>query len=345
MKTTLSEAKTAFSWSNFTNLCVSDARLRLLLNEAVMRLRPKGLWVGVTRRYQVCTNNACFTWPRQIETIEGAWICSQPITLRNDLFETLPNSYGLLDAESSISRQLVDRGSEFCTHTDINEARKIALFASYAADAGKVVLLQGRDSGANWVLTNSGATDGENISLVNGYRVSSTIWSPPGLTGVQKAATIGPVRAYSVLSTCPSGIVADISAFDPIAIAYWEPDETLPCYRRSLIPSLQDAGACTDSQSGCENTQITVLAKLQFIRAVKDSDYLQIGNLPALKEEVQSILKGERGLITESQAHEARAVQLLEEELMSYTGHGVVQPIKMEEGFGSSGIENMVSSW
>lgn len=345
MKLTLAAAKAGVNWSQCTNLCSSDSRLVTYLNEAVQRLRPKGLWVGTTQRYQICVCNACLTWPRQIETIEGAWICESPLTLRNDLFEALPNGPGLLDAESNIGHQLIDRGGGYVTHTDLLENRKIALFSSNAGDVGKTVLLQGRDSGANWVTTGGGVTDGESLALVNGYKVSTTVWSPPGLTGVQKQATLGPVRAYSVTTACPSGVVAAIAAFSPIAIAYWEPDETLPNYRRSLVPNLQNAGACSDAATGCTNTQVTVLAKLQFIPAVKDTDYLQIGNLPALKEEVQAILKGERGLLAESEAHEARAVRLLEEELSSYEGHGVVQPFKVDSLFGCGDIENVVNSW
>lgn len=350
MITTLGKAKSAFSWSQFTNLCSSDSRLVLVLNEAVMRLRQKGLWVGTTKTFQVCGSNACLTWPRQIETIELAWLCTRPITIRNEWFESLPNGFGRLKSDASIGNQLVDRGSGYVCHTDIVVARKIALFDANPADAGKTVLIQGRDSGANWVSTNGGATDGELLTLIaglSGYKVSATTWSPPGIVGVQKQATLGPVRAYAVLPACPSGTVADISTFDPIAIAYWEPDELLPDYRRSLIPNLQSAGPCSSNDNGCEKTQITVYAKLQFIPAVKDTDYLQIGNLPALKEMVQSILKGERGLISEAEAHETRAVRLLEEELMSNMGHGVTQPFKVEDSalFGAGAIENPVNSW
>lgn len=347
MKLTLSEALDNADWSALSNYCRTDTRLRMKLNESVMRLRSKGLWVGTVQRFQVCTSQACLTWPRQIETIEAAWLCDRPLTLRNEWFETLPNSFGRVHADTGIGNQLIDRGDGFVVHTDTVDHRKIALFSSNPSDAGKTVLLQGRDSGANWVQTVGGTVNGESLALVNGYNVSTTTFDPPGLVGVQKAATLSPVRAYAVLPTCPSGVVATIAAFDPIAIAYWEPDETLPNYRRSLIPTLQNAGPCSNCADSCENTQITVLAKLQFIRAVALTDYLQIGNLAALKEEVQAILKGEQGLLDESEAHEARAVRLLQEELSSYEGHGVVQPFKVEdtELFGAGFIENPVNAW
>lgn len=351
MKLTLSEALANVDWTPITNYCSTDSRLKMKLNEAVQRLRPKGLWVGTVADYRICTSNACLTWPRQIETIEAAWMCEHPLTLRNGWFESLPNSFGRVKADTGIGSQLIDRGDGFVQHTDITGHRKIALFSSNPSDAGKAILLQGRDSGANWVQTVGGTVNGESLTLVNGYKVSTTLWDPPGLVGVQKAATLSPVRVYAVTSACPSGAVAAIAAFDPIAIAYWEPDETLPNYRRSLVPTLQNAGACASSSCNedpsCTQTQVTVKAKIQFIRAVNSTDYLQIGNLPALKEEVQAILKAERGLINEAEAHEARAVRLLDEELSSYEGHGVVQPFRVEdtELFGAGAIENPVNAW
>jgi hypothetical protein len=349
-KATLSEAKAFTDWTRFTNLCVSDVRLRALLNEAVMRLRPKGMWVGTTIKYRICAAAACVTFPRQIETVEAAWICNSPITIRNGWFESYPNSYGLANANSGPQSVLMDRGAGYVQFADISSTAKIALVSTQPLDAGKLVLLQGRDSNGQYVRTVNDNVDGEQVSLVNGIVVTSTIWAPPGLVGVQKEATRAPVRAYAVDPSCPSGVIASIAAYSPMNLAYWEPDETLPNYRRSLVPGLQNGSGCSTcagTTSDCSTSQLTVIAKLNFIPVVKDTDYLQIGNLPAIKEEVQSILKRERGLIDEAEAHEAVAVRLLEEELMSYEGHGVVQPFKVDSAsvFGGGGVENYVTPW
>jgi hypothetical protein len=348
-KATLAEAKAFTDWTRFTNLCVTDTRLRSLINEATMRLRPKGKWVGTWQRYRICAPSACVTWPRQIETIEAAWICNRPITIRNGWFETLPNSFGMLNSESGPGSVLIDRGAGFTGFADLSGTAKIALVNTQPLDAGKTVLLQGRDgSNGNYVRTVNDNVDGELVTLVNGTVVSTTTWAPPGLVGVQKEVTRAPVRAYAVDPSCPSGTVASIAAYNPMALAYWEPDETLPNYRRSLVPGLQNGGSCSTcagTTSDCTTTQLTVIAKLNFIPVVKDSDYLQIGNLPAIKEEVQSILKRERGLIDEAEAHEAVAVRLLEEELSSYEGHGVVTPLKVDSAsmFGGGGVDNYVT--
>lgn len=356
MKLTLAKALASVDWTAITNYCASDPRLRMKLNEAVQRLRPIGKWVGTIQDYRVCTDNACLTWVRQIETIEAAWLCEHPLTLRNGWFETLPNSFGRVKADTGIGSQLIDRGDGFVQHTDIVSDSKIALFSANPSDTGKLVLLQGRDSGANWVQTGGGAVNGEQLALVNGYRVSTTIWDPPGLVGVQKVPTLSPVRAFAVDPSCPSGVLPPgppdpITPFSPIAIAYWEPDETLPNYRRSLVPTLQNAGPCSTSNCNgdpsCEKTQVTVKAKLQFIEAVNPTDYLQIGCLPALKEEVQAIVLAERGQLDASAIHHAVAIRLLEEELSSFEGHGVVQPFKVEdtEMFGAGFVENPVNAW
>lgn len=346
MLLTLGEAKTGCVWSAFTNLSATDSRLVTYLNEAVRRLLPKGKWVGTYTRDTLCLNQNCITWRRQYETIEAWWECKNPGRIRNEFFETNPNSFGLMDAGSAISRELVDRGSGFCQQRDIYVASKIRLYPAYAADAGKTVLVQGYDPTGEWIRTPAGVgtNNGELLTLALPYVETANFFNPPGMFRVQKPVTKGPVTAYSV---------------DPVTaaltkIAYWEPDETLPDYRRSLVPGLDAAGSCGTGKNcdgsddtSCDQTQITVLAKLKFIPAVNDTDYLLIGNLPALKEMVQAILKGERGLLDESEAHEVRAVRLLEEELMSHEGSGVTQPFKVEDSalFGAGYIENPVNSW
>ena len=354
MIATLGYAKANMQWPRFTNLCATNPVLPGYLNEAQQRLRPKGLWVGTVQDYRICIASACVTLPRQAETIEQAWLCSTPMIVRSRWFESLPNSFGRLNANSGIGNQLTDRGYGFCTFGDLSGTAKIAVFTANnsGTDAGKHVLLQGRDVNNQFIRTVGDSVDGEQITLVSGITVSNTVFAPPGLVRVQKDATMGPVFAYAVDPSCPSGTVADITPYSPIQIAYWEPDELLPNYRRYLVPGAgvtnQQCGGCNGGvDTSCGSTSLTMTVKLAFVPALKDTDYLQIGNLPALKEEVISILKAERGEFQDSEAYEARAVRLLEEEVSSYEGHGVVQPFKVDasNNWGAGSIENVVTPW
>jgi hypothetical protein len=52
----------------------------------------------------------------------------------------------------------------------------------------------------------------------------------------------------------------------------------------------------------------------------KDTDWILIGNLPALKDMVMSILKAEKDLPEEAELYEARAIRELSKELVDHEG-------------------------
>ncbi len=129
------------------------------------------------------------------------------------------------------------------------------------------------------------------------------------MTGVQKPDTNGVVRLYEY----------NTDTATQRALAYYEPDETVPQYRRSLIAGI-GSGGCTSGE--CETKTVTVMAKLRFIPVVNDTDYLPIGNIPAIKDMVQSIRKMENNLFEEAKAYEASAINELDRELREHLGDG-----------------------
>lgn len=86
---------------------------------------------------------------------------------------------------------------------------------------------------------------------------------------------------------------------------------------------------CGDSDD-CSNKTVTVIAKLRHIDVSSDNDYFLLGNRGALKLMVMALLKEERNLFEESMAYEAKAVQLLQEELSAYEGDGALPTLKTE---------------
>ncbi|MBA3357746.1 MAG: hypothetical protein H0U18_17755 [Pyrinomonadaceae bacterium] len=316
-------------------LCTTDtAKLPRYLNEAVMRLLPKGQWRGTVARYKFCTIAACLTFPRQIETALGFSICRAPGTIRSHWYEFLDFGVGQLSHDDCAADQLIDRGTA-CAFDDIATiGNKIKIYADLAVDAGKTILLQGYDSNANWVLTSNGDVNGERVTIGAAPVTTSTAWLKGGLAAVQKVATKGPIRLYDYNPT--TGVQR------PIAI--YEPDETVPEYRRYMVPGMGDHSSCCGSTTDCGTKTVTVLAKLAFIPVRNDSDYILIGNVPALKDMCMSILKREQNLIQEAFAYEASAVKLLDEELSNYYGDGTVDPIRSINAgvFGYAGVTSIV---
>ena len=317
-------------------VCETSDRVVDLLNEAQRRLLYRGKWVGTIARYRICINNSCFTWPRNIETIEAWSLCSTPGVIRNAFFEFLGNGPGRMTEDTSAVHTLLDRGFAATFDDPVATAEnKVRLHSSVTETAGLYANIQGFDENAQWVRTlHSGSwIDGENIEISSTYQYSTTRWS--NITGFNKPVTNGPLWLYEYSTTLSSVVKA---------LGYYENDETVAYYRRSMIPGLADAGSCCGSESDCSNKTIMVLAKLAYIPVRVDADYLLLGNLPALKDMVRSIDFAEKNMPAEAAAYEASAIRELQNELNSHSGSGVVQPIRVENSstFGAGSVENPI---
>ena len=89
---------------------------------------------------------------------------------------------------------------------------------------------------------------------------------------------------------------------------------------------------------------MNVLAKLRFIPVAKDNDWIQIGNLPAIKEMVMSIQKAEKNLWDEAEVYENRALRELGKELVDYEGEASLPKYDIQSPalFGAGNIEGVI---
>lgn len=330
MRLTVQEAwSDEWGISAAVNLCAGDPRFYGFANQAMVRLLPRGQWRGTVVRYRFCVGpSACLTWPRQIESILAWAMCGRGGTIRSHYYEFLgygpgqfatgcsstasPTGCCFASAPCGNGSELVDRGLAVAFDDICGTGKKIRVYRDLAVDDGKTILLQGLDLNGNPVLTDNGNVNGEEITFAAPFVDTSTVWFPNGLTGVQKEATKGPVRLYE---------------YDPVTalqrlLAIYEPDETLPEYRCSIVP-----GVACGRDSDCEQTSIIVLAKLKFVAVKAPTDYLLISNPAALKDMFQSIKKRQDNLISEAVAYEQSAVAELERELANFHGDGTSDPV------------------
>lgn len=331
MKVTLGDAKTRIA--KHLNLCATDARTTEYINEAQRRLIESGKWKGTYGKFTICVTDGCIAWPRQIETIESVALNQNVGTVRNDWFEFVESGYGLLDNKDNVGYQLIDRG-ESPTQKDMSGAgKKIRVYAFVAADAGKTINIQGYDENNNWVRTQSGSTyiDGETVTLVNGFVDTTTVFK--NITGVRKDVTQANVQLYEL---------TDASAPTLVDLATYEPDETLPSYRRSLIPSLGGAAGC---ESGTDKkVAVTVIAKLRFINAVNDTDVLMVSDLYAIKNMANAIKLEENRDFGAASEYRNLAFDSLQNQLANYMGDGAVPVLQMTNlnTHGGGGIESVI---
>lgn len=316
-------------------VCATDARIPGYLNEACDRLLQVDLWRGCYLRYRVCVNQNCLVWPRQIETIEAYAICESPGTVRNAWFDFLGSGYGLSSGNSGWAYNLLDRG-EVSTYDEFDgSASKVRVYGTVSADNGQLITLQGYSAtDGQWIRTFVGGEwiDGEQVAINTTPTLSVNTFMKPGPVRVIKPVTQGPVLLYEYDT---------VTAMQVKQIAQYEPDETLPLYRKSLLPELDQLGNCNtcsgSTSTACKSKYVTVMAKMRFVPVSQETDFCVIGNINALKLEVMAVLKEERNLIAEADAYHQKAVRLLREELAAYNGKGVVAPIRVadQETFGA----------
>jgi hypothetical protein len=147
------------------------------------------------------------------------------------------------------------------------------------------------------------------ITLTELTRITTNAFR--NVDAINKTATKGWVRVYAV----------DPDTGSEACVAILAPDETLPMYRRYAIPGFENSNGSV----------VTVLAKRKFIPVVTDDDDLIVTNLGALKMMAIAIEKEENNNIQEAVVYEAKAVELLKEELKEVQGSALGRPqIQME---------------
>lgn len=312
------------------DLCATDDRVVSLVNQAQRRLLLRGKWVGSVQRYRIAVTDAEVTWPRQVTTVEAVSFCDSPGTVRNGWWEFLGYGTGQVHGDSQWWRNLVDRG-QACLFTDITPGqtnRQVRVYADVAEASTSYITIQGYDENANWIRTLDGSTwiDGEKVLISTTPTLSTKKFT--SVTGVLKPITNGPVRIYEYNTDTTSNVQQ---------IAYYEPDETRPVYRRSLLPGIMEMPTCDDTDNRC----ITVAVKLRHIPVRNDNDWLILGNLDAIKLGAQAIQKERRDLFAESQAYWSQAVSELEKELREYQGDGAVVTPRIAPDFGGGSIAHV----
>ncbi len=320
-------------------VCPTDVRVVEFVNEATQRLLTKGHWWGSYGRFRICATEGCLTLPPQIAAIERASICGQPVRVHDQWYEFLENGYGIRTGGSSNSgdsssvsctsgacapcfgmSEALQRGT-YPTFGDIRGVnKKLNFTCDFPTDVGKEVLALGYDENANWIRTEQDGVikDGELVALAQSAGTTSNHFFS-SVTGLQIPDDMdGQWWLYEYNND---------TAFRRM-LGWYQYFETRPNYQRYFFPSI-GAGSAENEDGDCTLTTVDLIAKLDFIPVKNDTDYLIIGNLPALKDMSRAIYlaenepdgeKAERLLV----AGERMALRELDAELDHYLGQRVV---------------------
>lgn len=316
------------TWSeikNFVGLplgyCGTHPSLLPLVNEAAELLFNAGDYLHKTARYRFrigtsCCGNRFITWPAEIETIEALNICNTPVPVRNLYAEFISNGISNIDQFASDLnwggpgffnrnrfRMLGDR-EEVCTFEDIVGAnKKLKVYSTLLDDDGTQIILLGYDQNNQWIRTVQGGiyVDGEYVTL-NAATPPTTTNFFSSIKGIQFSVT-------------PRNGIINLVELDTIALtertlSSYQYNEQIPIYRRSIL------SGTAFSQCMC----VEGLVRLRLMPIMFDTDYLQIGNLSALKDELLSLQKRDNSDLQNAEALHTRALRALDNELRQYQG-------------------------
>lgn len=299
-------------------MCATDPQLLARTNEAQERLLNKGLYAGTYGRYSVCVYGGCITLPREFESVLGYNFGGKASQVYNQWYEFMENGPGISPVGDW--KRLIDRGY-VPAFRDLPDQRYIKVYTDLNEDASSYILFRGSDTYNNRVQTMYADEyiDGEKLSFATSPVTTSKAFR--AIDAINKTATKGWVRVYAV----------DPDTDVESCIAILAPDETLPMYRRYAIPGFENQ----------EGSTVTVLAKRKFIPVVTDDDDLVVTNLGALKMMLIAIEKEENNNLDEAMKYEAKAVELLREELREVQGSAIGRPQVQMEAFAMGEIPTM----
>lgn len=316
--------------------CPTDQRFVDLLNEAQQRLIYCGKWWGTVQKWRFCATDGCVALPSQFATLEAVAVCGRPIAIRDQFYEFLENGFGIRGNSVTTTGSTVGTTSPCCggvsgvcgiqealfrgfypTFADIQPTGKqVQVVCDKITDVNKPVLVLGYDDNNNWIrTTQSGVVqDGEVVQLsqggtrsVNNFSVVTDLQPPSNLDG----------QWWLYEYTIAGGALRLIGQYQ-----YFD---RRPSFQRyffpAIIPNLAaPAGTCTQ-------ILVEALVKLEFIPVKNPTDYLIIGNLPALKEMMMALSKAEDEpdalrKVQIVSAGQTVAKMILDQELDHYLGSG-----------------------
>jgi hypothetical protein len=272
-------------------LCASDTdRCAAGCNEIQQRLlvdpmQPDEGWFGTYARmaFNVTPADPYITTPRHVARVTALTVCKRPVRIHNEWYEYLEFGNGLAPrncAGDALCESLgvFERGGlggSVVTFADLAPPGKsIRVFLTDARDIGKRVLIQGTDVYGNTIYSVGGDAryTGEFLDLASPF-VDMVVGEVSELTGIQKDITFGPVQFFEV----------DLVSGAQRLLLTMEASEEVAGYKRLFLNGLPNA-CC-----GSGVVQVEAMVKLAFIPVKVTTDYLLIGNIPALIEEAQAV--------------------------------------------------------
>lgn len=214
-------------WEEATKIIgqCSETKTLQWLSDSVQLVANKGDFEGWKAYLDICTSEcgSYLTLPREVETVYAVNIGGHPTLGMGQLFNFHLNGPG--DDSIGCRWQWQDKGLGYPVYRDIVTPSKLVAYVSSAADNGNKLIVYGRDVNGNKLRRkeSDGWKDGYLVPTIYGYAIPDDEAPVVArIDWVSKDVTEGPVRLSTI----------DNDGSDGVLLAVYDPDETLPQYRR-----------------------------------------------------------------------------------------------------------------
>lgn len=281
----LSYARASGQLKRIAGTCGSSDEFRDMVNEAMRRLDRRGSFFDSEHLMRFCVYNGCITWPRIVGTVLGARPCScGSMDVRNNWYDVI----GPISCSSFRSTFTMTDAGTGCAYNKITgdeEGKYVRAYILKATDVGKTITLFGKDYNGQPLQEQVGGVwqRGMTLTLANPY-----VQTPVKIRSFDKVvrqATEGNIMLFEFDDE--TDLMRDL--------ALYEPTETHPRYRQSVIHNFCNLPSACAETDGVRYRTIEVMVKLNFIEVVNEEDFLAIDNIDALKFGLQAIRYEEEG--------------------------------------------------
>lgn len=292
-----------------------------LANEAIQRFlleSPETGWWQEWEKivFNVERSSPYLTLPSRFARAVGFDVCRTPVSIANEWWEFLEFGIGLqttCSAKDACGRfGAFDRGVSPTAYDLTPTNQYLRVYVTDQRDIGRKILLsKALDQNGNGIYQQNGLAGVDGAMLAFASPFVTTAFIVTKFSSIVKDQTYGDIVVKQV----------DATSGTEVLLARIGPDETIPQYRRYLFSGLP-CGCCTCPNNSSQ-VQVTAMCKVEFAPVKRPTDVLLIGNLPALKAEMESIRLGEQDSGRAQQLaalKHQQAIQFLNNELRNYTG-------------------------
>lgn len=289
--------------------CHSSQLFADQVNTATRRLMRRGGWWNTEALLKVCFVGCRIVWPRIVGTVLGVRFCrGDGIPIYNNHWAVagyMPGGCCGFDTFRGNAVMRDDNTVPCYREITGNTGHYIKYHIVKQNDVGKTIKIFGFKYG-NQPLQEKDANGVWQMGLTltatpAGVQTTELVTK---ITNVVRQATEGRAWLYQV----------DQTTGDMIDLAMYEPQETNPVWRSSIIQNIRAIPGYTDEYDRCVR-QAEALVKLQFVPAVSDNDFVMLDNRDALELGIAGLRAERAGDDVTAQTKFALAIKELNMEI------------------------------